>query len=129
MVKTGAGTNQPPFSAARWQHVSQVCFSTFILWIIANLLITRQPSKLAKIRHRFRILRILEKKLTYVWLNLKLIKFYFLKLAANFLWQPSYLLDETSRFVKVTTIPHLLSVAQNLTLLLPFHPTPTPTCQ
>ncbi len=32
--------------------------------------------------------------LMYVWLNLKTIKYYFLKLATDFYWQPSYSLGE-----------------------------------
>jgi hypothetical protein len=34
----------------------------------------------------------------YVWLNLKTIKFYIIKLTADFYWQPSYLLGERAPF-------------------------------
>jgi hypothetical protein len=33
-------------AAARWQHVSQICFATFIWSKIAKLLKTQQPLKL-----------------------------------------------------------------------------------
>jgi hypothetical protein len=51
--------NQLPFTAASWQHGSQICFSTFILRKITKLSITRQPLKLDKNKHRFEILGIL----------------------------------------------------------------------
>ncbi len=35
---------------------------------------------------------------TYVWLNLRTIKFYFIKLATDFYWQPNYLLGERASF-------------------------------
>ncbi len=34
----------------------------------------------------------------YVWLNLKTIKFYIIKLTADFYWQPSYLVGERAPF-------------------------------
>ncbi len=34
----------------------------------------------------------------HVWLNLKAIKFYLIKLAPDFYWQPSYLLGERASF-------------------------------
>ncbi len=49
-----------------------------------------------KNRHRFGTLRILEKKIMYIWLNLITIKFYFMKLTTNFQGQPSYLLGQIS---------------------------------
>jgi hypothetical protein len=53
---------QPPVSATRWQHWSQICFATFIWRKITKLLIIQQPLKLEKNKHRFvGILRILEK--------------------------------------------------------------------
>ncbi len=52
----------------------------------------QQPLKLEKNKHRLEILPISEKILIYVSLNLKTINFYLIKLAADFDWQPSYLL-------------------------------------
>ena len=34
----------------------------------------------------------------YVWLNLKTIKFYLIKIAPDFYWQPSYVLGERASF-------------------------------
>ncbi len=39
----------------------------------------------------------------YVWLNLKTIQFYFIKLAANYYWQPSYLLGKRASLIKKAT--------------------------
>jgi hypothetical protein len=55
--------------------------------IANNLTATRQ------IKHVCGVLKILEKN-GYVCINLKIIKFYLVKLATNFSWQPSYLLSE-----------------------------------
>ncbi len=56
---------------------------------------TQQSLKLdKKNKHRFVNLRIIE----LFWLNLKTIKFYLIKLATDFYWQPSYLLDERASF-------------------------------
>ncbi len=52
--------NKLPFSTARWQHGSQICFATFMERKIKKLPITQQPPKLEKIS-AFMILGILEK--------------------------------------------------------------------
>ncbi len=45
--KTSTHSNQAKSdSVARWQHGSQICFATFILWKKQNLSITQQPTKL-----------------------------------------------------------------------------------
>jgi hypothetical protein len=51
---------QLPVFATRWQHMSQICFETFIWLNIAILSITQLWRQLEKNKHRFRILRILE---------------------------------------------------------------------
>jgi hypothetical protein len=53
--------NQLLFSAAWWQHGSWIGFATFISRKITKLIITRQPLKLEKNKHRFGIHCILEK--------------------------------------------------------------------
>ncbi len=46
---------------------------------------------------------------TFVWLNLKAIKFYFSKLATYFYWQPSYVLDVSA--CSVATATHFMTVS------------------
>jgi hypothetical protein len=43
-----SGGNQLPFSAARWQHGSQVCFAAIILEKLSKLLKTQNQQKLEK---------------------------------------------------------------------------------
>jgi hypothetical protein len=51
-----------------------------------------------KITTDFVTFRILFLKIMYVWINLKTIKFYLIKLATDLYWQPIYLLSERSSF-------------------------------
>jgi hypothetical protein len=51
--------NELPVSASRWQHGFQICFATFIKGKITKLLITQQPLKLRKNKHRSGIFRFL----------------------------------------------------------------------
>jgi hypothetical protein len=78
--------DQLPVSDARWQHGSQLCFATFTWLKITKLLKKNSPitKPREKNKHRFGILRILEKMFRYVGLNLKTIKFYLIKLATDF---------------------------------------------
>jgi hypothetical protein len=45
--------NQLPFSTAKWQHESQICFANLILLIMAKLLTYQQALKLWKHKHMF----------------------------------------------------------------------------
>jgi len=45
----------------------------------------------------------------YVWTNLKTVKFYLIKLATDFYWQPNYLFGERSLFVTVKPQYHACS--------------------
>ncbi len=92
--------NRLPVSAARWQHVPQKCFPTFMEWKITKLQKTSTTVKAReKNEPRFGVLRNL---LMYVWINLKTIKSYLIKLATEFYWQPSCLLGERSSLYHYT---------------------------
>ena len=85
-----------PISASRWQHGPQICFATFMKRKITKLLITQQTLKQEKNKRRFGILGILESFWCMFWL--KTVKFYLIKLATDFYWQPSYFLGERASF-------------------------------
>ncbi len=66
------------------------------------MVITQQPLKPQKKYHKYGVLNILEKILGHVWLNLKTIKLYLIKLATDFKWQPTILVGERSSLDKYT---------------------------
>ncbi len=70
-------------SATRWQHWSQIGHN---FYLVKNHKITNNSTntEARENKHIFGILRILEKNLMYVWLNLKTIKFYLIKLATDY---------------------------------------------
>jgi hypothetical protein len=63
-----------PFSAARWQHGSQISLETFIKQKFAKILILTR-TKVREKKYVFWILRILEIFLMRVSLSLKIISF------------------------------------------------------
>ncbi len=50
----------------------------------------------------------------YVWLNLKTIKFYLIKLAANYYWQPSYLLGKRASWIKKKQLKQIKQLIEKM---------------
>ncbi len=55
-------------------------------------------------KHRFGLFWVLDTFDVYILENLKIVKFYSIKLAADLRWQPSYLLSETSLLSKASQV-------------------------
>jgi hypothetical protein len=77
--------NQVSVSAARWQHLSQICFANLILWKVTKFSITQQSLKLEKNKYRFAFLRIFILKFMHEGLNFKIIKILLNKISHWFL--------------------------------------------
>ncbi len=77
--------NQLSVSAARWQHLSQICFANLILWKVTKFSITQQSLKLEKNKYRFEFLRIFILKFMHEGLNFKTIKILLNKISHWFL--------------------------------------------
>ncbi len=104
---------------AAW--VSDMFCNFFFEWKITKLLITEQLLNLEKNKHTFGILRILGFFLMHVWLYLKTIKFYLIKLATDFHWKPSYLLGKRATLPWPNLNCHIhVTYLLSLTLLTPF---------